>query len=122
MEWHQVNEQLYRTPDGKFAVERGPVRKVAIATEELFASEALAKHYRLGAKDSLGKIITLGKEFAYVDWRSPKDSWPWKAYRDTPYQSERAGPDGTTVLVDVPYMEQIGEFPTLAEAQAACTE
>lgn len=134
----QVHENMHQLPGG-YVVERGPVRKTAIATKELFDSGVLASHYRLskktveeksftddkgvvhaksreitipGSPDAMGKPIMEGEEFTYVDWKAPVESWPWKVFKDTPYKNEQG--------VEVPYMEQVGEYEKLEDAIASC--
>lgn len=108
---HQVNEDLFQLPNG-YVIERGPVRREDVATEELLTSGKLAPHYRVGARDAMGKPIVIGDKFTYVDWNSPKDSWPWKVYKNTPYKNDKGE--------EVPFMEQVGEFEIFALAVGFC--
>lgn len=62
-------------------VEDGPVRKRATATKELLDDTVTAKHYRVGSKDSLGKIIKLGQDMDYIDWKSRERVW--NVYQET---------------------------------------
>jgi hypothetical protein len=53
-------------------VEPGPVRRTAVASEELLADEATAKHYQVGRRDAAGEPIELGKEMTYLDYRGAR--------------------------------------------------
>ena len=67
-------------------IERGPVRRQAVATEELLDDKVTASHYYAGTRkarhgagtidkvgrDSLGRPIVLGQPMDYIDWKSPE--------------------------------------------------
>jgi hypothetical protein len=58
-------------------VEPGPARRTAVATEELLADAATAKHYQVGLRDAAGDPIEIGKEMTYLDYRATR---VWKVY------------------------------------------
>lgn len=77
-------------------VEPGPVRRTAVATEELLSDAVTARHYKptpkdpetgdfvrdkkggfIGPRDAAGKPIVLGEEMTYLDWRGKR---VWKIY------------------------------------------
>ena len=93
-----------KKPSGRFPrdisktvrIDAGPVRRKAIATEELLSDLVTAGHYRAprpataeeikseaimtkdGKRywiDALCKPIELGEEFTYVDWKSPERAY-----------------------------------------------
>ncbi len=67
--------------DGKFRIEKGPLRKKAIATKELLDDEVTAAHYKVGAPDSLGKPIVLGQEMNYIDWKNRRTEFTFTVYQ-----------------------------------------
>lgn len=54
-------------------IETAPVLRTEVATEELLADTATAKHYKVGATDAANNVIELGKPFTYLDYRSPAE-------------------------------------------------
>jgi hypothetical protein len=59
-------------------VENGPARKTAVANEALLDDRMTATHYQVGRPDAMGKIIELGKEITYLDYRG---EWVWYIYQ-----------------------------------------
>ena len=62
----------YKQISPRVRVEPGPVRRTAVATEELLADTATAKHYEVGRRDAAGEPIELGKEMTYLDYKGPR--------------------------------------------------
>lgn len=67
---HQVTKDI--------RVEDGPARVAAIATAGLLDDKITAGHYKVGARDALGKPIVLGKKMTYLDRSGPRR---WYVYR-----------------------------------------
>jgi hypothetical protein len=59
-------------------VENGPARKHAIATRDLLDNAVTASHYFEGSRDAMGKIIQLGQQMTYLDY---KGTWVWYVYQ-----------------------------------------
>lgn len=82
-------------------LESGPVRKIAIATEELLHDDATAGHYYVGeriedgvrkiGRDALGKPIVLGEEMTYLQWggRNTVPVMGWYVYKTGPAGADR---------------------------------
>lgn len=64
---HANNENITRVGDN-VRIEPGPKLVTAIATEELLHNSRTADHYIVGARDSKGVPIELGKEMSYLEW------------------------------------------------------
>lgn len=63
-------------------VESGPVRRRAIASHDTLSDGVTARHYKAGRFDAEGKVILLGQEMTYLDYRG---DWAYHIYqkRDT---------------------------------------
>ena len=70
----KVNANITHVGDSVI-LERGCVRRKAIATEELLSNDVTQSHYVVGRLDALGKEIVLGEEMAYIDWKSSDRVW-----------------------------------------------
>ena len=66
---------------GIVRVEKAKPYRRAVATEALLDDSRTAEHYRVGAFDSLGKLIVLGEEMTYVDWKNRND-FVWRLYEN----------------------------------------
>tara|TARA_Y100001951_G_scaffold102557_1_gene109413 strand:- start:454 stop:891 length:438 start_codon:yes stop_codon:yes gene_type:complete len=64
-------------------IEPGPRRKREKVTEKLLDDAVTAKHYQVGAKDALGKKITIGETMDYLDWRNRESDPVFYVYRKT---------------------------------------
>ncbi len=64
-------------------VEKGFVLKRALATEELLDNLVTASHYKVGNRDAKNKLIELGKEIWYVDYKGPMVWYVFKAFLDS---------------------------------------
>jgi hypothetical protein len=108
----EINSNLIEF-DGKYRIEMGPPRKVAVATEELLSNELTAEHYQVGAKDALGKEIVLGEEMTYVDWHGPRVWWVFEL-QEAPAElcEERGWSEGSH------YWVELTTFPTQSEAES----
>jgi len=62
-------------------IEDHPPRKRAKATEELLDNRVTAKHYQVGAPDSMGMKIELGKQMDYIDWRCDPEDHDFSVYQ-----------------------------------------
>ena len=69
-------------------VECGPVRRATIATAEVLDDRVTARHYQVGRRDALGKIIVLGEPMTYLDYRGP---WGWHVYQVQPVMLDAEG-------------------------------
>lgn len=65
----EVNENLTEI-DGRVRIESGPILKTAVATVQTLGDDVTAGHYTEGKRDARGKVIVLGEEFAYLDYRA----------------------------------------------------
>jgi hypothetical protein len=59
-------------------VENGPARRTAVATKALLDDAKTARHYRVGEKDAMGKVIVLDAPMTYLDY---KGAWVWYVYK-----------------------------------------
>lgn len=110
-------------------VEKGPQLRRAKATEAILADDKTAPHYQLGARDSFGKVIEEGKEFAYLDVFGDPVWYLFEkvelAEDDPRYQHQIAPEDAglnedTTNVVAYQYVfEERGVFDTEQQAIAA---
>jgi len=70
----RINEDLIEISD-TVRIERGHVRKQAVATKELLDSKVTAAHYHVGGRDAAGKKIQLGEPMDYIDWLKTDRVW-----------------------------------------------
>lgn len=98
-------------------VENGPRMVHAEATEQLLSNLKTHSDYRVGGRDALGRVIQVGKEIDYLDYRG---KWVWYLYQEVDHPVDHlgrfvseGGGDGTRKR----YV-RVGQFATRAEALA----
>lgn len=120
MEIVRLNATLIEI-DGRVRAEQGPRLIETVATLEILSDEVTASHYKQTATpemvaaaerdvdpqpyppgfaknacDKFGRPIVIGQPFAYLDWKAPKEAWPWHVYEFC--TEEWTGPN--TVVLD----------------------
>jgi hypothetical protein len=140
-----LNDALIQIGDNA-RVERGPLRRTAIASAALLTSyeaqvaqfgSTLRDSYQIGALDSDSNVIVEGQEFAFLDWNGTP---VWHVYEycteawtgpntivvdgngnPVPHEDPELAARGVVKTVIGPAWRRRGHYVTQAEAVAAAT-